>query len=242
VAAETRWRRTTGCRAPVRPFLAFVSTGAALLVFGLLALRIRDHHPPSWDERGLHYLSPQARGHAVGSTLKHFAALVGDDQGLWLVAILVAVLLGVRRVQAALLFAIALIGTLATVTMLKPFFDRPSLVGHRHGYFPSTHAAGALVVGLAGAWLGWSTRWRWTVLALSLGIVALYGAALVCNRDHYPSDVVSGWCIGLGWSGAFALLDAGADRLRRGQSPLRGVAPRRLKSGRLVRPGAGRRP
>jgi membrane-associated phospholipid phosphatase len=44
------------------------------------------------------------------------------------------------------------------------------------------------------------------MLGASLAFVALYGAALVYSRAHYPSDVLSGWCIALFWASVGALL------------------------------------
>ncbi len=187
--------------------------GAALLVFAALAVRIRDHHPPGWDARGLRFLSPEERTHAISSALSLMVDVVGDYRGLWSAAILIVALLAFRRVRAAVVFALILLATLATVTVLKPLFERPPLIGERSGYFPSTHAAGAMVICIAVARVCWSTRWRWPALVVGIATVGLYGAALVSTRNHYPSDIVSGWCIALIWTGAFVLLELGADRV-----------------------------
>lgn len=88
----------------------------------------------------------------------------------------------------------------------------PAASNRRHlRYFPSSHAAGSLALVAALAFLAWSTRWRWLVLALSIALVVLYGAALVYTRSHYPSDVVGGWCVALFWTCGFALLVSSAD-------------------------------
>jgi undecaprenyl-diphosphatase len=120
--------------------------------------------------------------------------------------IIVLGLLAARRVLAAVLYSVVLGVSLATVVALKPVFHRPPLIVDHEGYFPSAHATGSLAVGAVLALLAWSTRWRWPVLVLSLGFVALYGAALVYSRSHYPSDVLGGWCIALFWTSALALL------------------------------------
>jgi undecaprenyl-diphosphatase len=197
-----------------RTSVALASIGAALLVFTVLALRVRDGRPPAWDGQVLRFLSPQERGHAVGSAFSFVVDVVGDYRGLWSAAVLVVALLAVRRAREALVFALTLFATLATVLVLKPSFVRPSLLGQRQGYFPSTHAAGAMVICLAVARVFWATRWRWLLLALSLTSVGLYGAALVSTRNHYPSDVVSGWCIAAIWTAAFVLFELAADRVR----------------------------
>jgi membrane-associated phospholipid phosphatase len=193
---------------------ALASIGVALLVLTLLALRIRDDRPPAWDGQVLRFLSPQERGHAVSSAFSFIVDVVGDYRGLWSAALLIAALLVVHRARPALVFALTLFATLATVSVLKPSFVRPPLLGQRQGYFPSTHAAGAMVICLAVARDTWTTRWRWPALALSIATVAFYGAALVSTRNHYPSDVVSGWCIAVIWTAAFVLFELATERVR----------------------------
>lgn len=198
---EPRW---VGARPA--PSLALI--GGVSLVFALVAYRIRVHRPPAWDASLLRFISVHGRWQPLHDALTVVYRAVGEYQGLWFAGLLAVGLLITRRVRAAALFALVLGSTLATVVLFKPAFHRQPLISGRDGYFPSTHAAGALVVGIAVARLAWSTRWRWAVLALSLATVALYGVALVFERSHYPSDVVAGWCVALFWSYALALLDA----------------------------------
>jgi membrane-associated phospholipid phosphatase len=120
---------------------------------------------------------------------------------------------GRGRRRAALAFGLRLGASLATVTVLKPAFHRPALIDDREGYFPSTHAAGAVVVGIAVARLAWPTRSRWPVLVVSLVLVIGYGGALVYSRSHYPSDILAGWCVAMFWACGLPLLGCAADRL-----------------------------
>jgi undecaprenyl-diphosphatase len=180
--------------------------GAAMLVFSLLAYRIREHRPPSWDSQILRFLSPHRLGQPARSTLDLLDDIVGEYQGLVFAGLLIADLLARRRVRAALVCGLALVAALATVAALKPAFHRPPLIADLEGYFPSMHAAGSLVVGVTLVRLIWPTPWRWPVLVVSLALVGLYGAALVYSRSHYPSDVLAGWCIALFWTCGFALL------------------------------------
>ncbi len=71
-----------------------------------------------------------------------------------------------------------------------------------------------MVICLAVVRVFWATRWRWPALVLSIATVAIYGAALVSTRNHYPSDIVSGWCIAVIWTAAFVLFEGRADRVR----------------------------
>jgi len=199
---------------------ALVATTGAVLLFGLIALRIREGRPPGWDLRGLALVSPHVR--PVGWMFTAATDIVGEYRGLWFAALFVLCLLLARRFRAALGFSVVMAGTLATAVSLKPFFSRPSLIDGRHGYFPSTHSAGAMALALTVAAVAWKTRLRWAVIGLCAATVVFYGAALVYSRDHYPSDVVCGWCIAVAWTGAVALSRGlllrlpGAPRARRG--------------------------
>jgi membrane-associated phospholipid phosphatase len=177
----------------------------------------------------------------VRSTLDVFADIGGEYRGLVLACLLVLGLVVLRRVRAALLCVLVVGTSLATVMALKPAFDRPPLIASNEGYFPSGHAAGSLAVGAVLVLLAWPTRWRWPVLAVTLVSLALYGAALVYFRSHYPSDVVGGWCVALVWTCGFALLVSKGD-LRSGRelSLVReGSRPGQLQDDEELAPGAG---
>ena len=219
MTAESTIRQRRRPRTRPRQAVAVVTMAAAVLVVVVLSLRIRDHRPPSWDARLLRFLSPQTRGRVTASTLNGLADVVGEYQSLLLAGLLLAALLALRRGKAALMFGVVLGASLATVTILKPMFMRPSLIGDSQGYFPSSHAPGALSAGAAVVWAAWPTRLRWPALVTSVTLVVLYGAALVYTRSHYPSDVVAGWCVALAWCCGFVLLDGAGFRLRRGRRP-----------------------
>ena len=204
-----RMRRTA-----LGPSAAVIAMAVALLIFTLLALQVRGGHQPSWDRPGMRLLSPRERGPSVGWILTRTESLLGEYRGLWSVPVLAMALLAARGVRATLAFTLLLCATLMTVIAVKPLFDRPPLIDSRTGYFPSTHSAGAMVIGIAVARLAWRTRWQWPVLIASVALVAYYGAALVYTRNHYPSDVVSGWCVAVAWSAAFLLLETGLRHLR----------------------------
>jgi membrane-associated phospholipid phosphatase len=109
------------------------------------------------------------------------------------------VLLAKRRWGQALFWALAVGGVLAFDLPLKEIFRRPPLGDHGGGYsFPSGNAMGsvALVAAIA---LTSSDRRRGFVLAFGVPFVIAYGAALVYQWWHYPSDVVAGWCVALAW-------------------------------------------
>jgi membrane-associated phospholipid phosphatase len=178
----------------------------SLVAFALLAIRIREQHPPSWDGYLLHFLARHGRSQPLRSLFDLSLDIVGEYRGLVPAGLLLLGLIVRRRTRAAFLSILVLGASVVTVIALKPAFHRPPLIAGREGYFPSTHATGAFAVGAVLALLGWRTRSRWAMLGASLAFVALYGAALVYSRAHYPSDVLSGWCIALFWASVGALL------------------------------------
>lgn len=204
--ASAAIREKPGQRLRLQVCLVLPALAASLLTFALLAVRVHDQHPLSWDGYLLRVLGEHGHMQPLRTVFDLSLNIVGEYRGLVPAGLLLLGLIVRRRTRAALLSILVLGASTATVIALKPAFDRPPLIAGREGYFPSTHATGAFAVGAVLALLAWPTRWRWPILAVSLAFVALYGAALVYSRAHYPSDVVGGWCIALFCASIGALL------------------------------------
>jgi undecaprenyl-diphosphatase len=129
-------------------------------------------------------------------------------------AVPVLVLLARRRAWWTALWvltAVVLIGPLTAV--LKNFFGRvrPGFPGGGAQYdtlsYPSGHASGIatlVTVGLILAWPLLSARGRRVGLLIGAVVVVVVGNTRIWLGVHYPSDVVGGWALGVG----FALLTA----------------------------------
>lgn len=79
--------------------------------------------------------------------------------------------------------------------------------------FPSGHAMSAAIVYFAVAYLAarlHKRKWaRWLVMTAALVLVALIAFSRLYLGVHYPSDVIAGIAIGLGWAGfCMATLEA----------------------------------
>ena len=174
------------------------------------------------------------------------ASYAGDDRPGWLTALLdVATAPGLSWVRAVVYLpvlgwlavrrawwtlawvavAVALVSPLTSA--LKELVGRPRPQfadgGARYGSlsFPSGHSSGVATlvgVGLVLAWplLAPAARRRWT--AAGGALVLLVGLTRLWLGVHFPSDVLGGWCLGLGWTllvaGAFGGLPGGRAALR----------------------------
>jgi membrane-associated phospholipid phosphatase len=123
-----------------------------------------------------------------------------------LVAALTLRLLMRRRIRAAI-FPVAAIGGAVLLSMLaKAVVQRPAIEGDEGDYsFPSGTATWSLATVAAVVLLADSAPLRWVlVLAGALLVVGL-GAVIAWEEWHYPSDVLAGWSLALGWVAALWL-------------------------------------
>jgi len=115
-----------------------------------------------------------------------------------------------RKYGAMWLVAVATAGGGVLSTGMKELFDRerpdlvPHLVSVSSPSFPSGHSLLAAVLYLTlGALLARFAVGRRTkvyVLTVALFATFMIGSSRVYLGVHYPSDVLAGWCAGLGWA------------------------------------------
>jgi undecaprenyl-diphosphatase len=95
-----------------------------------------------------------------------------------------------RRADAlAMVLAIALVP--AVVAPLKALIDRPGPLTAETGYYPSGHAAAAMVA-YCGAALLVKATWAMPVAVL---LTSATGIGLVLRGYHWPLDVLGSWCL-----------------------------------------------
>jgi undecaprenyl-diphosphatase len=110
-------------------------------------------------------------------------------------------------------FAVALVaGTALIVQVLKIALAHPRyqpVPGERFDWFPNTHAfpsgssAGALSIALAFLAVV-PDGWRRPTATIGIGFTLAVSVSVLVLNYHYPSDVLGGWLVALGW--CFALL------------------------------------
>ena len=72
--------------------------------------------------------------------------------------------------------------------------------------FPSGHAMSSMTLVAALVILTWGTRWRWLVLSFGSLFVLAIGWTRLYLGVHFPSDILAGWMVSLGWAIGVSLL------------------------------------
>ena len=216
------------CRALLRVMMC-----VSLLLFSVLAVWISvDGSLPG--DRAVLLEMHQVLGTSVNDPM----AMLGDVTDTWALAALTAfvlvVLVAVHRPADAAFLVVAAGGVFAMNPLLKMAFarTRPDLwsrVESSSRYsFPSGHAANSAALAGALLVLAWATRWR-TVVAVAGGVlVVMIGFSRLALGVHYPSDIIAGWSLALGWLCALTMhtitprppRSAGSWRLKRMRSRL----------------------
>jgi undecaprenyl-diphosphatase len=140
----------------------------------------------------------------------NITALGSGDVVILLALIVLGYLAMLREWRTALVFAIAIIGGGIGGTLLKGVFDRPRpevisrLIDVGSLSFPSGHSLIAAVVyptlGAMLARLVKHVRLKLYFVAVALVVMVLIGVSRIYLGVHYPSDVLAGWMLGLGWA------------------------------------------
>jgi undecaprenyl-diphosphatase len=136
---------------------------------------------------------------------------LGSGHVLSLLALIVLGYLAMlREWRTALVFAIAMIGAAFGGTLLKGVFERPrpevisQLIEVGSLSFPSGHSLSSAVMyptlGAMIARLVKHVRLKLYVVSVALLMMVLIGVSRVYLGVHYPSDVLAGWMLGLGWA------------------------------------------
>jgi undecaprenyl-diphosphatase len=135
--------------------------------------------------------------------------------------------------RTALVVAVAIIGAALTSSLLKGAFDRPrpDIIPHivkvTSTSFPSGHSLISAVVyptlGSLLTRLVEHRRLKVYFLATAMFLTVLVGISRVFLGVHYPTDVLAGWMLGLGWGILSWLVLRGLQRRRVVEPP--GVPP-----------------
>ncbi|MET0269835.1 MAG: phosphatase PAP2 family protein, partial [Sphingomonas sp.] len=130
---------------------------------------------------------------------------LGDSLTRGAVTVLAVLALLIRRDwRRALALVLTVAGGAALNSGVKLLVarPRPDLLPHLDAVtsasFPSGHAANGAILYLALALLA-PPRWRRFAIVGAVMLVCAIGVSRVALAVHWPSDVIAGWCLGLGW-------------------------------------------
>ena len=198
------------CRNYWRVALLFVGVLLPLWLFGALAEEIHEGDTFSWDESTLLWIK------ANSSPLLDWLIINGElVGGILTFPFIIAVVFALRflkRVENAMFFLYAVLGSYLLNIAVKAFFkrERPALwespLPETNPSFPSGHAMVSMAIAVAFIELAWRTKWRWPVVVLGLGSTFIIGFSRMYLGVHFPSDILAGWSGGLIWTCGLYLL------------------------------------
>ena len=124
-----------------------------------------------------------------------------------------------RAWRETIFWLLSLIGVVAFEGILKPIFARPAPNPFSDDFaFPSGGAMAAMMLLASTTALLAPGRRRQMFVIAGMALVLVYGAALVYASGHYPTDVVGGWLLSLGWVAVLVLaMRPPGDRLERSE-------------------------
>jgi membrane-associated phospholipid phosphatase len=193
-------------------FWLLVGAFLPLLVFLALAILVEGHPQGlAWDVLILTriHAGTSPRLDRVAAILTGFGGFTGT---LVLGTSLGLVLIYRQQWRSLAYLLMTLLGTGILNLSAKALFHRPRPqvwdgILPQWGYaFPSGHAMASLSLMIVLVALSWQSQWRW--LALATGCI--FAAAIAWTRlylgAHYPTDILAGWLLALGWGVSASLV------------------------------------
>ncbi len=208
------------------PIIGLIMFIFGSLVFGGLTYNLQAHGPLlEWDKVIANTLPAIAlKGPAFLQGIMDGGFYLGKE-GIAVLSVLIGIYLIIKRCwQEFAMLAIAMIGASALFLFLSGFIDRARpptqiwIVLTIPG-FPSGHAVSSVVFfGLLAYLLVpkmASAFWKGFVIVAALLIISFIGFSRIFTGGHYLTDVLSGYAVGIAWSGlAFTLIEIIFQKIR----------------------------
>jgi membrane-associated phospholipid phosphatase len=172
----------------------------ALVAFTVLALGVRDGGTYSWDRTLVEYFDRHYYDFELVHELSKVIVKGSIGLGALVAAALLAEFVVAGDARRAAFWALTVAGALVFTRVFKELLERPEIGVHQREYsFPSGNAVCATAGILALMLLLPPSRLRRILAVAGVVVLPLYGVALVLLLWHYPSDVVAGWALAIGW-------------------------------------------
>ncbi len=182
----------------------FAGLVISFCAFGWLTRSIQAKKEFGWDAAVLNFLH-----HAANPWLNRIAVPISRsgqiDVAVVLTVLCVVVSKRERRLRDAFFATFAMVGVVVGNLLARTVVQRARLAPWETSAptfdygFPSSQAADTLAIVLVLTILTWTTRWRWFIIASGAFYVIVIGVSRVYLGLHYPSDIVGGWALSLGW-------------------------------------------
>lgn len=218
-AATMGWTSRLRAHFSARLVWTFAVTAIVAFLFAWLAKEVRDNDTAPFDNWVLYHIHALSRPGLDG--VVSVITQLGGVVAVPLVSLLLAIVLYKKMTRAyAWLLLAGVIGSSLLNLILKSLFarSRPDLWHHlvveRSFSFPSGHAmaSASLAASLIAAL--WYTRWRKWAILLGMLYISLIGFTRLYLGVHYPTDIVAGWIIAVGWVAMVWLLFADAPQTK----------------------------
>lgn len=177
------------------------------LLFVGLAIAVRQSPQGIFQEQNLLW----AIHHTANPALDQVATIVtamGIYGGTLPILVILGIILALAKQWRSLAFiAVTALGSVVLNYLTKTLIARPrpylwdsSYHGPTNPAFPSGHALSSLMLGMILILLSWGSRWQPLTVIVSL----IFALTIVWTRlylgVHYPSDILGGWCLAIGWT------------------------------------------
>lgn len=165
------------------------------------------------DVNGIYHLAME-RTSKPGLTISAIMLTqLGGVQGLAAILLLAIAFLAIdRRWRDLFAMTVIVVGGRIAVETLKLAIDRPRPAFSPHPVevhslsFPSGHAGNSMITFLAIALIAAPARWRGRAVTIALASSIAVGLTRPFLGVHWPSDVIGGWALGIGWVVSLAAL------------------------------------
>ncbi|MEB3190610.1 MAG: phosphatase PAP2 family protein [Snowella sp.] len=177
------------------------------LLFVGLAIAVQQSPQGIFQEQNLLW----AIHHTANPVLDQVATIVtamGIYGGTLPILVILGIILALAKQWRSLSFiAVTALGSVVLNYLTKTLIARPrpylwdsSYHGPTNPAFPSGHALSSLMLGMILILLSWGSCWQPLTVIVSLIFALTIAWTRLYLGVHYPSDILGGWCLVIGWT------------------------------------------
>ena len=184
--------------------LKLILMAVLFIGFAYVAKEVRDNETINFDRSVLLFFHDHRNG-----VLDQIVPMLTNFGGAIFVVLFTACLSGyyiyTKRRSTAFRVIASIGGAAALNLVLKAIFERsrPDLwhqIVTEHGFsFPSGHAMASSALAATVISIFWYGRARYITLVLGMLYVLLIGMSRLYLGVHYPTDILAGWIVSIGW-------------------------------------------